>query len=379
MLMILPVSNVLAEEEIIAEEVSFTQESAPDIPGLIYEREMEFQYATCARVYYYEGGYKYFSIYDGTERYLLVPEGKEVPDGLESDVIVLQAPLSDIYVAATATMALFDSIDAMGQVRMSSQTEDGWYIQAAKDAMNAGDMVYAGKYSAPDFEILVRENCRLAVESTMIFHSPKIKEMIEKLGIPVFIDRSSYESHPLGRPEWAKVYGALLDKEEQAETFFSGQEQIMEGLQQYEATGKTVAFFYVNSNGSVVVRSNEDYVPKMISLAGGKYALEGIQINGESAKKSSLEITMEDFYANVCDADYLIYNSTIDAPIDSIADLLEKSSLFAGFKAVEEGNVWCADKYLYQATDIVGELINDFALMMNDGSEEEMTFLRKID
>ena len=40
------------------------------------------------------------------------------------------------------------------------------------------------------------------------------KEMIEDLGIPVLVDRSSYESNPLGRMEWLKLYGLLLGKED---------------------------------------------------------------------------------------------------------------------------------------------------------------------
>ena len=52
----------------------------------------------------------------------------------------------------------------------------------------------------------------------MILHSPKVQEMIEDLDIPVFVDYSSYESHPLGRTEWIKVYGAMLNKEKEAET-----------------------------------------------------------------------------------------------------------------------------------------------------------------
>lgn len=47
----------------------------------------------------------------------------------------------------------------------------------------------------------------------------KVQEMIEDLDIPVFIDRSSYESHPLGRTEWIKAYAAMLNKEDAADTF----------------------------------------------------------------------------------------------------------------------------------------------------------------
>ena len=87
---------------------------------------------------------------------------------------------------------------------------------------------------------------------------------------------------------------------------------------------------------------------------------------------------MEEFFASAADADYLIYNSSIDNPVESIEDLLAKSELFADFKAVQEGNVWCTGKYLYQATDIVGNLITDIHLMLTDGKTEEMTFLYKV-
>ena len=38
-------------------------------------------------------------------------------------------------------------------------------------------------------------------------------------------------------------------------------------------------------------------------------------------------ITMEEFYNTASDADYLIYNSSIDASVKSIDDLLAKESL----------------------------------------------------
>lgn len=87
---------------------------------------------------------------------------------------------------------------------MSGAQASDWYIDHAKKAMEDGKILFAGKYSEPDYEMLIDEDCDLAIESTMILHTPKVQEMIEDLDIPVFIDRSSYESHPLGRTEWSK-------------------------------------------------------------------------------------------------------------------------------------------------------------------------------
>ena len=183
---------------------SETESAAPEIAGLTYESTMELSFAECFDVYYYKDGYKLLDVHDDA-RYLVVPEGKEAPEGLDADIRVLQQPLDTIYMAATSPMALFDVIGSVDAIKFSGLDASGWYIQAAADAIDNGDMTFAGKYDEPDYELLVGDDCDLAIESTMILHAPKVQEMIETLGIPVFVDRSSYESQPLGRTEWIKL------------------------------------------------------------------------------------------------------------------------------------------------------------------------------
>ena len=375
MMAVTSVSPVWAEEETTAETSdTAVSEEAPELPGLTYESTMELSFAECFDVYYYNDGYKLLDVHDSA-RYLLVPEGKEAPDGLEDDIYVLQQPLDTIYMAATSPMALFDAIGSVDSIKLSGLDASGWYIQAAADAINNGDMTYAGKYDEPDYELLVGDDCDLAIESTMILHAPKVQEMIETLGIPVFIDRSSYESQPLGRTEWIRLYGAMMNKEDEADAFFEKQAEIIEKLKDFTNTEKTVAFFYINTSGSPVVRNPKDYISSMIEIAGGRNAFADLQ---DDSGKTSVAITMEEFYNTAADADYLIYNSSIDASVKSIDDLLAKESLMADFKAVKEGNVWVTDDSMYQHTDTIGELITDLNLMLTGGSEEDMTFLHKL-
>ena len=351
--------------------------SAPEIPGLTFQSEMQNEFAECFHIYYYNDDYTLIDVPDSGQ-FLLVPEGKSAPDGLDEDIVVLQKPLDNIYLAATSAMSLFSSLDALDDIKFSSLQASGWYVDAAKQAMENGDIVFAGKYSEPDYEMLVDEDCDLAIESTMILHTPKVQEMIEQMGIPVFTDRSSYENHPLGRTEWIKVYAEMVDKRDEAKEFFDEQAKIISDLKDFKNTEKTVAFFYINTDGSVVVRKPSDYVPKMIEIAGGRYVPTQVD-SEEETKRSSVPMTMEEFYTQAIDADYLVYNGTIDDPINSVDDLLQKSELFADFKAVKEGNVWCAGKYLYQATDIVGNMITDIHLMLTGGDASQMTFMTKID
>ncbi len=350
-------------------------EDAPDVAGLECTGKLKLDYATGFDVYYYENDYALIDVHDSAQ-YLLVPDGQEAPDGLASDVIVLQKPLNRIYLAASSAMALFRALDSLDCIKMTGIDASGWYIQEAKDAIEEGAMQFAGKYSEPDYEMLVDEDCDVAIESTMILHTPKVQEMIENLGIPVFIDRSSYEMHPLGRTEWVKLYGAMMGKEAEAADFFDRQAEVIDEMEDFQNTEKTVAFFFVSTDGTIVVRRTEDYIPSMIELAGGRYVFQ--DLTGAEATSSSVSLSMEEFYAAAKDADYLVYNATIDNPISSVDELLAKNELFADFKAVKEGNVWCVGKYMYQATDIVGQLIRDFHLMLTDGDPSQMTFLTKV-
>ena len=351
------------------------EKHGPEIAGLTYKYAMNLKYATEFDVYYYEDGYKLLDVHED-KTYLVVPDGKDVPDGLDKDIVVLQQPTDHIYMAATAIMSLFDAMDALSNVKFSGVNSSGWYIEDAKAAMEAGDMAYAGKYSEPDYETLINGDCNLAIESTMILHTPKVQEMIEDLGIPVFVDYSSYETHPLGRTEWIKLYGAMLNKEDEAKAFFDEQAQVIEKLKGFENTEKTVAYFYVNTDGSIVVRKSDDYIPSMIEIAGGRYVFKDLKNPDSNAP--AVKLTMEEFYATAVDTDYLIYNGTIDGQVSSISELEAKSELFADFKAVKDGNVWYTGKNLYQATDTVGELIMDMHLMLTGGDANQMTFLEKM-
>lgn len=343
---------------------------------LVYESSLALQYAENFSVDYYEGGYKILKTSDGTQ-ILVVPEGKVVPGGMEENVLVLKQPIENIYLVSSSVMDIFRELDAMDTIRFSAQKAENWYVAEAREAMENGDILYAGKYSKPDYEMIVSGNCSLVIENMMILHTPEVMEMLEDFGIPVMIEYSSYESHPLGRVEWIKFFGALVDKEEEAEQAFERQAGILEQVTSAEKTDKTVAFFFITSNGLAQVRQSSDYIPKMIELAGGRYIFENLGDPG--SKRSTVNMQLEEFYAGAKDADFLIYNSSIDGGVRSIAELLEKCPVLADFKAVQEGNVWCTTNDMYQQSMSTGYLIEDIHNMLVGTNEDEMRYLFRLE
>lgn len=350
--------------------------AAPEIKGLTFESELERDYANQFNVFRYEGGYKYFHIVDGDD-FLLVPEDGDIPEGLPEDVTVLQAPVENIYLAATAQMALFVSMDGADAIRMTSLKPDGWTFDEPKKLMEDGKMVFAGKYSEPDYELLIDEDCGLAIESTMIYHTPEVKEMIEELGIPVLVDRSSYESNPLGRMEWIKFYGELIGKTDEAKAFFDEQKAKVEGLEEFENTEKTVAFFYISTDGKAMVRKGEDYIPSMIEMAGARYIFKDVD---DGSGKQTMPMSIEAFYDVAKDADYIVYNASIDSSVKSMDDLLAKDPVIKEMKAVKNDNCWVAGSSLYQRTDIAGDMIMDFHILFTEEDPaDQLQYIEKLD
>ena len=238
------------------------------------------------------------------------------------------------------------------------------------------DSLYAGRYSAPDYEGILAEQCGLAIENTMIYHTPEVKEQLEKFHIPVLVDHSSYENNPLGRTEWVKLYGILTGREEEAAAAVEAQEKAFEAVREKEASGKTVAFFYLTANGEVNVRKASDYLPKMIEMAGGRYIFDQLG-EKEDMASSTVTMQMEEFYAAAKDADYVIYNSTIEGGLGSMEDFLAKSPLFEKFQAVQENRVFCTTKNLYQSSMELGDIISDIHHMLA-GETDGLTYLYQL-
>ena len=343
---------------------------------LEYEDSMELLYAEKFSVDYYTGGFSLVTV-NGSERYLVVPEGKESPGDLAEDITVLYQPLDRIYLVASAVMDMFISMDSLDVIRFTGTKAASWYLEEAREAVETGDILYAGNYSAPDYEQILAEGCDLAIENTMVYHTPEVKEQLEKFGIPVMVDYSSYETEPLGRTEWVKLYGLLAGREEEAAGAFAGQQEAFASIGNAEDTGKTVAFFYITSSGEVNVRKASDYLPKMIELAGGHYVFSDLGAEDDTAS-STVSLQMEEFYAAAREADYLIYNSTIDGELSSVEELFGKSELLENFKAVREGNVYCTTRDLYQSSMELGTMIADIHGMLN-GEEDGLTYLYRLD
>ena len=312
--------------------------------------------------------------------YVVLDEGAEEPVITSGEAAILRKPLDKTYLVSSSVMDFIRELDAMDDISLSGTEADDWYISEAREAMENESILYAGKYRAPDYELILSEGCNLAIENTMIYHNPEVKEKLEDLGIPVLIETSSYESHPLGRLEWIKLYGVLYDKEEEAEKYYESQLETVEPIMKKEKTDLKVVFFYVADDGSINVRVPGDYITEMIELSGGNYVFPSGAEDSDSdngTMKSSVNVQTEDFYAVAREADIIIYNSTIGGELETLDDFTEKNELFKDFKAVQEGNVYCTEADFFQKTTGMGDFMDDLNAVFT-GQDGPFDYLIKL-
>ena len=344
--------------------------SVPAVSG-----EMPLSYAQQFSVTYEDDGSMLLTV-AGRDRFRLL--SREADDSCYADDIpIIRIPVRNVCLASSSVADLFLQLDALDAIRLSSTAASGWRLPAVADAMEQETILYAGKYSAPDYELILTENCDLVIENTMILHSPAVREKLEMLGLPVLVEYSSYEPHPLGRVEWIKLYGLLTGREKEAVRFFEEQVASLASLQDLEKTGKKAAFFYIGSNGSVIVRKPSDYVSKMIELAGGTYPFTDIPDDGTAL--STMNMQMESFFAQAKDCDVLIYNSTVDGGISSLEELVQKSPLLAEFDAVRNGQVWCSEQDMFQQTSAAAGMILDFNAVFTGADTSSLRYLRHVE
>ena len=346
--------------------------------SLVFSHTYPLDYAQQFTADCYEDGSVLLTVTDSGAQFLVMPEDAAEVDDLPEGVAVLRQPIENIYLVSTSVMDLFLHLDALDSIRLSGTRAEGWYLDEAKAAMEAGRIAYAGKYSAPDYEQILSAGCSLAIENTMIYHTPEVKEQLERFGIPVLVERSSYESSPLARMEWIKFYGILLGKQDLAEQVFAEQLARIQPLLDQPSTGKTCVFFSITANDLANVRKGGDYVAQMIEMAGGDYVFADLTDSGSNL--STMNLPLEDFYAGARDADYLIYNSTIEGVLSTTEELTAKCPLLADFRAVQNGNVWCTTQSFFQQSMELADFILDLHTIFTEEHPDPaaLNFLTKV-
>lgn len=172
-------------------------------------------------------------------RYLLVPEGTELPAGLEKQLIIVTLPVKSLYVMDETPVDTLDIFEALNLVKVfgAEQSENETLAAALAD----GSTVYGGTWDKPEYKLLVKNETDLVLTSgkllplseetlkarketapadaealTAVEYRDRLYDLADRfavLDIPMLIDRSADEADALAQADWLKLYGILLGDE----------------------------------------------------------------------------------------------------------------------------------------------------------------------
>ncbi|MDN5307350.1 MAG: cobalamin transport system substrate-binding protein [Eubacteriaceae bacterium] len=321
---------------------------------------LETEYTTAFSVEYLDNGVK--KLVDADNRtLLLVPEGTEVPEGYE-DAIIIASPVDNVMLASTTQGCMMRGIDDFDAISAVTTEQSAWTINEIADRIGQGSISFVGDNDAPDYELIKTLNPSLVFVYSGDYGLQDMMTKLDELGINYVVCNEYLEEDPRGRMEWLKFYGAIFDKEEEAQVTFdkamANIDTVVEEASKEEAP--TVAWGMVSS-GKVYVAKPDSYVAKMIELAGGDYIYKDADVGSGT-------VTMEEFYAAAKDADILIYSSGITYSPD-IASVLSNAPVLEGLNAVQNGRVWCLGTDYWQSLDKTDGIIEDlYAIFHGDGT-----------
>lgn len=197
------------------------------------------------------------------------------------------ATWSTTHVPFVRALEAGDRWRATGYADRLSGPEPGW---APKDLGGDG---------GPDEEALVASG---AVVLTSYPFGDPMEGVEERTGVKVLALREYEEAHPLGRAEYIKVFGWLLDCGPKADSLFGGiEERYMAmrsvGMEAADSGHSPVVFTGSEQEGRWTAPAGDGLVATLVEDAGGRYLLDPNteQELGLRRIGRNLEMEMEQF------------------------------------------------------------------------------------
>lgn len=156
---------------------------------------------------------------DKTFSYALVKDEASIKSLSDSFDAVVQVPVKQMVVTSTTHIP---SLEMLGVEETLVGFPSLNYIssQKTRQLISEGKIKEIGKNESINTEVLIDLNPQAVVGYGIDNDNPTFNT-IEKLGTPVLYNADWTETHPLGKAEWIKFFGALYGKEKEADSIFS--------------------------------------------------------------------------------------------------------------------------------------------------------------
>lgn len=319
---------------------------------------------------------------DYTELQLLKPETGEVEHSialvkkttkseLPPSMMRVEVPVKNMAVLSVTHIGMLGALNALDCIK---GTTDPAYVSNPKilKGIKTGQIAALTDEASLVPEQLLRKKIGLIVYSGFGKAFPNA-DKLATLGILTIPNYDWREEHPLGKAEWIKVFGYLIDQPEKAEAYFKQVER------NYLATKKLIG--RSNKHPKVLVGSligdiwyapaGQSYMAHLFRDAGCDYLYASEEGTGSCQK------TFEQVYNDQLQSDFWINAGAV-----SIPDLLRQQGKYGLFKTVKKKQVYCYthnSNYFWEMSTVHPDwLLYDFATIFGTSKPGKLHFYKQL-
>lgn len=303
--------------------------------------------------------------------YVLVANGDENIEG------GIQVPLDRITTLSSTYLGMIAMLDARESIVATSNAN--WICDSVLYSKYlANGITNLGNDMSISAEAVIADRPNAVLK--YIYQSPDpIDPVIEGSGIPVLYIIEFMEEHPLGRAEWIKVIGALLDKKEVADSVFSKIEQNYNYYSKLAQSSELSPSVLCGSiyKGTWYAAGGRSFIAQLLKDANSEYYW------AKDTTTGSLSLSFETIINNQKDADIWINANALS--LDELLVIESRSEVFNSF---QNGNVYHYNKNMnenggldYYETGVVRPdlLLRDLLVILHpELLNDETVYYRKL-
>ncbi len=265
-------------------------------------------------------------------RYLLVPEGADVPEH-DDNVRLIRTPINTIVCTSTTHIPLLDYLDLTDKL-VGFPTTDYVSSPKTRERIDAGNVVDLGVDKGLNIERLAALQPDLVMGYTMSADYGQFRK-IEEFGIPVILNAEYLEKHPLGRAEWVKYVAAFFDKPAKADSVFSAIEAnyVTTSRLCADAERRPTVVSGIMYGDAWFLPGGQNYASRILKDAGGFYLWE------DNPSSGYLELSFESVYEKASKAEFWIGTG----PFASLEELSAGDHRYKNIGAFKNKNVYNYD------------------------------------
>jgi iron complex transport system substrate-binding protein len=265
--------------------------------------------------------------------YYLIPKKNKVPDSLK-DKIIIRTPVKRIVATSTTHIPMIELFHQENTLVGFPQTG---YISSKKtaDLVKKGKVKDLGNTRDINTEILIELSPEVVIGFSLSSNN-KMYYNIENVGIPVIYNGDWLEETPLGRAEWIKLFGALYDKTNEADSIFKHIESEYNHAAELalKAVKRPTVLSGVLFKDKWNLPAGKSFTARLFKDANTNYLWK------DNDGRGSLVLSFESVFAKAYNADFWIGAGIYT----SYNEMKESDEHYTGFKAFRNKNIYTFSK-----------------------------------